>query len=150
RRGIRDRGPVRAARGAASSQVSSSASAPPPSASRPKHGGRRSRGSVYCGAASRTTLICVNVCSAASALVARYNRGCEVGMAYKTVLVHCNDKRRIARVGEAAATIAKRFQAHLIGVSVTPPVAVIPSGMPGTPDAIVLDEHCMAYRNNNP
>jgi len=71
-------------------------------------------------------------------------------MAYKTVLVHCNDKRRIARVGEAAATIAKRFQAHLIGVSVTPPVAVIPSGMPGTPDAIVLDEHCMAYRNNNP
>lgn len=71
-------------------------------------------------------------------------------MAYKTVLVHCNDKRRIARVGEAAATIAKRFQAHLVGVSVTPPVAVIPSGMPGTPDAIVLDEHCVAYRNDNP
>ncbi len=71
-------------------------------------------------------------------------------MAYKTVLVHCNDARRIARVTEAAATVAKRFQAHLVGVSVTPPVAVIPSGMPGTPDAIVLDDQCVAYRKDNP
>ena len=51
---------------------------------------------------------------------------------------------------EAAATVAKRFQAHLVGVSVTPPVAVIPSGMPGTPDAIVLDDQCVAYRKDNP
>jgi nucleotide-binding universal stress UspA family protein len=71
-------------------------------------------------------------------------------MAYQTVLVHCNDRRRIARVAEAAAEVAHRFQAHLIGVSVTPPVAIIPSGMPGAPDAIVLDEHCVAYRKDNP
>ena len=71
-------------------------------------------------------------------------------MAYKTVLVHCNDGRRIARVVEAAAEVAHRFQAHLVGVSVTPPVAIIPSGMPGAPDAIVVDEHCVAYRRDNP
>ena len=70
-------------------------------------------------------------------------------MAYKTVLVHCNDKRRIARVVEAAAEVAHRFQAHLTGVSVTPPVAIIPSGMPGAPDAIVVDDHCVAYRGDN-
>src|SRR5882672_6689612 len=71
-------------------------------------------------------------------------------MAYKTVLVHCNDKRRIARVTEAAADVAHRFQAHLVGVSVTPPPAIIPSGMPGTPDAVVLDAHCVAYRKDAP
>ncbi len=70
-------------------------------------------------------------------------------MTYKTVLVHCNDKRRVARVTEAAAAVAHRFQAHLIGLSVTPPVAIIPSGMPGAPDAIVIDDHCVAYRKDN-
>ena len=71
-------------------------------------------------------------------------------MVYKTVLVHCNDGKRIARVMDVAVDVAQRFQAHLVGVSVTPPVAIIPSGMPGTPDAIVLDEHCVAYRKDNP
>jgi nucleotide-binding universal stress UspA family protein len=71
-------------------------------------------------------------------------------MTYKTVLVHCNYARRIARVAEAAAEVAHRSQAHLVGVSVTPPVAIIPSGMPGAPDAIVVDDHCVAYRRGNP
>lgn len=71
-------------------------------------------------------------------------------MAYKTVLVHCNDRRRVVRVAEAAAEVAHRFRAHLAGISVAPPVAVIPSGMPGAPDAMVVDEHCVAYRKDNP
>jgi nucleotide-binding universal stress UspA family protein len=71
-------------------------------------------------------------------------------MAYKTVLVHCNDKRRIQRLLGPAADIAAAFQAHLIGVSVTPPVVVIPTGMPGAPDTMVIDEHCEAYRKDNP
>lgn len=71
-------------------------------------------------------------------------------MAYKTVLVHCNDKTRSVRAMQAAADVAQRFQAHLVGVSVVPPVAVIPGGMPGAPDAIVLEEHSLAYRRNSP
>lgn len=71
-------------------------------------------------------------------------------MAYKTVLVHCNDKDGIARVVEPAAEVAAQFGAHLIGLSVTPPVYVVPAGMPGTPDTIVVDEHCKAYRKHNP
>lgn len=71
-------------------------------------------------------------------------------MAYKTVLVHCNDKSRIRRLLGPAVDVCAEFDAHLIGVSVTPPMVVIPAGMPGTPDAVVLDEHCKAYRQENP
>ena len=70
-------------------------------------------------------------------------------MAYKTVLVHCNDRRRISSLAETAAELARPFEAHLVGLSVTPPAAIIPSGMPGTPDTIVLDAHCVAYRRDN-
>jgi nucleotide-binding universal stress UspA family protein len=71
-------------------------------------------------------------------------------MAYKTVLVHCNDKGRIDRLLAAALGVAAPFQAHLVGVSVAPPVVVIPAGMPGSPDTLALDEHCKAYRQDNP
>ena len=71
-------------------------------------------------------------------------------MAYKTVLVHCNDKDRIAHVAEPAAQVAAQFGAHLVGLSITPPAYVVPAGMPGTPDTIVIDEHCKAYRKHNP
>jgi nucleotide-binding universal stress UspA family protein len=71
-------------------------------------------------------------------------------MAYKTVLVHCNDKDRVAHLAELAAQVAAQFGAHLIGLSVTPPVYVLPAGMPGTPDTLVIDEHCKAYRKHNP
>jgi nucleotide-binding universal stress UspA family protein len=71
-------------------------------------------------------------------------------MAYKTVLVHCNDRSRIARVLAPATQIAAAFQAHLIGLSVTPPIVIIPTGMPGAPDTMVIDEHCKAYRKDNP
>ena len=71
-------------------------------------------------------------------------------MAYKTVLVHCNDKDRVSQVAEPAARVAAQFGAHLVGLSVTPPVYVAPTGMPGTPDTLVIDEHCKAYRKHNP
>jgi nucleotide-binding universal stress UspA family protein len=71
-------------------------------------------------------------------------------MAYKTVLVHCNDKDRVAHLAEFAAQVAGQFGAHLIGLSVTPPVYVLPAGMPGTPDTLVIDEQCKAYRKDNP
>jgi hypothetical protein len=71
-------------------------------------------------------------------------------MAYKTVLVHCNDKSRIVRVLGPAVEAAGTFNAHLIGLSVVPPVLVIPTGMPGTPDTVVIDEHCQTYRREVP
>ncbi len=71
-------------------------------------------------------------------------------MAYKTVLVHCNDKSRLARVLGPAVEVAAWRDAHLIGVSVVPPVIVIPAGIPGTPDTVVIDEHRHAYSRDNP
>ena len=71
-------------------------------------------------------------------------------MSYRTVLVHCNDRRRIKRLVEAAGEVASRFNAHLIGLSISPPVFVFPGGMPGTPDTIVIDERRQAYHKDNP
>jgi nucleotide-binding universal stress UspA family protein len=71
-------------------------------------------------------------------------------MAYKTVLVHCNDESRINHMLGPATQVAGEFQAHLIGVSVSPPIVVFPAGMPGSPDTIVLDQHCRAYGKENP
>jgi nucleotide-binding universal stress UspA family protein len=71
-------------------------------------------------------------------------------MSYKTIVVHCNDKRRVARVASAAAELASRFNAHLIGLSVSPRALLIPAGMPGTPDVIVDDARKLAYRKDNP
>jgi nucleotide-binding universal stress UspA family protein len=71
-------------------------------------------------------------------------------MADKTILVHCNDKRRVERILGAAVELADRFQAHLIGLSVSPPVVVVPAGMPGSPDTMVIDERAQVYRRDNP
>jgi nucleotide-binding universal stress UspA family protein len=71
-------------------------------------------------------------------------------MSYKTILVHCNDSERLSRLVGVAAPLAAAFGARLVGVSVTPPVTVIPAGMPGAPDVIVIDDHAKAYRAANP
>ena len=71
-------------------------------------------------------------------------------MVYKTILVHCADKRRVARLVGAAVELAERFQGHLIGLSIAPPVRVLPTGVPGTPDTLVIDEREQAYRRDNP
>jgi nucleotide-binding universal stress UspA family protein len=69
---------------------------------------------------------------------------------YKTILVHCNDRQRLSRLLDPAARLSAAFGAHLIGLSVSPPITVIPAGMPGTPDTIVIDELAKAYRAKNP
>ena len=71
-------------------------------------------------------------------------------MGYKTILVHCNDRQRLSRLLDPAVTLCASFGAHLVGVSVTPPIAVIAAGMPGAPDVIVIDEHAKAYQAENP
>jgi hypothetical protein len=71
-------------------------------------------------------------------------------MAYKTILVHCNDKKRVGRIVGAAVELAERFQAHLVGLSVSPPVLVVPAGVPGTPDTLTIDERAQVYRRDDP
>lgn len=43
-------------------------------------------------------------------------------MTYKTIVLHLNDERRVAGLVEAAAGLASRFEAHLTGLYVLPPV----------------------------
>jgi nucleotide-binding universal stress UspA family protein len=71
-------------------------------------------------------------------------------MGYKTILVYCNDARRIDAVVGPAAVLAERFQARLIGLSIVPPILVLPAGMPGSPDTVVVDTQCQAYRQESP
>jgi nucleotide-binding universal stress UspA family protein len=71
-------------------------------------------------------------------------------MTYKTIIVHCNDVRRIDALMATATTLAERFQARIIGLSIVPPVLVLPAGMPGTPDTVVVDTQCQAYRQESP
>ncbi len=71
-------------------------------------------------------------------------------MAYKTILIHCNDARRIKTLLAPAVALAETFQSHLIGLSVVPPVAIISTGAPLGPPVIV-DAHCELYRaEDNP
>ena len=70
-------------------------------------------------------------------------------MPYRTILMHCNDARRIATLLAPAVRLAETFQAHLVGLSVVPPVAVISAGTPMGPP-IIVDAHCELYRAENP
>jgi nucleotide-binding universal stress UspA family protein len=70
-------------------------------------------------------------------------------MPYKTILAHCNDARRIGRLLSPAVRLAETFQAHLVGLSVVPPVAVFSAAAPMGPP-IIVDAHCELYRAENP
>jgi nucleotide-binding universal stress UspA family protein len=63
--------------------------------------------------------------------------------------MHCNDARRIATLLAPAVNLAETFQAHLVGLSVVPPVAVFSAGAPMGPP-IIVDAHCQLYRAENP
>jgi nucleotide-binding universal stress UspA family protein len=68
---------------------------------------------------------------------------------YKTILMHCNDKRRIEALLAATMPLAEMCQAHVLALSVVPPVAVIATGAAdGTP--IIVDAHCQLYREEAP
>src|SRR5262249_35367138 len=71
-------------------------------------------------------------------------------MSYKTILVHCNDKERLSRLLRVSAPLAGGVGGGLVGVSVIPAIAVIPGGIPGAADVIVIDEHAKVYRAENP
>ena len=66
---------------------------------------------------------------------------------HKTIVMHCNDKRRISALLAPTVSLADTFEAHLTALSVVPPVIV--TGAPSGP-AIVIDTHCEQYRAENP
>lgn len=70
-------------------------------------------------------------------------------MSYKTILMHCNDKRRIATLLATTVRLAETFQSHLIGLSIVPPVSVVGGGVPGAPP-MTIDAHCQLYREESP
>jgi nucleotide-binding universal stress UspA family protein len=70
-------------------------------------------------------------------------------VSYKTILMHCNDKRRIAGLLAPTVRLAETFQSHLIGLSIVPPISVVAGGVPGAPP-ITIDAHCQLYREENP
>jgi nucleotide-binding universal stress UspA family protein len=69
-------------------------------------------------------------------------------MSYKTILLNCNDQRRAAQLLAPTLALADRFQAHVIGLSVVPPVSVITTGAIEAPP-IIVDAHCELYRQEN-
>jgi nucleotide-binding universal stress UspA family protein len=69
-------------------------------------------------------------------------------MSYRTILIHCNDARRIAPLLAATVHIAERFEAHLLALSVVPPMTVVSVGPHAPP--MVMDTHCELYRAENP
>jgi hypothetical protein len=67
-------------------------------------------------------------------------------MSYKTILVHLHDNTRRQTLMSAGVGLARTFDAHLIGLSVQPPIVVVP-GMDSGP-AVIIEEHRTAYRKD--
>ncbi|HWB44099.1 MAG TPA: universal stress protein [Hyphomicrobiaceae bacterium] len=68
-------------------------------------------------------------------------------MTYKTILMHCNDKRRINALLAPTLTLASAFESHVVGLSVIPPVSVVATGALEAPP-IIVDAHCELYRKD--
>jgi nucleotide-binding universal stress UspA family protein len=66
-------------------------------------------------------------------------------MVYKTILVHINNQRRTQALLASAVNIARQNSAHLIGLSVVPPIIVAPDSYAGAPP-IMIDGHREMYR----
>ena len=49
-------------------------------------------------------------------------------MTYKTILLHLHDVARAQRLLDVAVPLARKMDAHLIGLNVIPPYVVLPGG----------------------
>jgi nucleotide-binding universal stress UspA family protein len=68
-------------------------------------------------------------------------------MSYKTILVHLHDNTRRQSLLAVSISLARTFDAHLIGLSVHPPIVVVP-GIAGG-DVMVIEDHRHAYRQES-
>lgn len=69
-------------------------------------------------------------------------------MSFKTILVQQHDPRRQQSLLAAGAELARNFQSHLIGLSVLPPIIVMPGSEAG--GAVIIEEHRDEYRGHLP
>jgi nucleotide-binding universal stress UspA family protein len=67
-------------------------------------------------------------------------------MTYKTILVHLNDERRLPGLLAAATAVATRHRAHVIGLSVIPPVIIPPTSDIAIAIPAMIEAHREAYR----
>jgi nucleotide-binding universal stress UspA family protein len=67
-------------------------------------------------------------------------------MSYKTILVHINDERRLPGLLSAASSLALQHQAHLIGLSVVPPIYIPPASDLAIAVPALIETHRDAYR----
>ena len=65
-------------------------------------------------------------------------------MSYKSILVHMNDEHRAPALLQAGLNLAHMSSGHLVGLSVMPPVIIVPDteGSSGT----VIEDHRDSYR----
>ena len=66
-------------------------------------------------------------------------------MSYKTILVHLKNERRAAALLRPVFDLSERFGAHVTGITALPPVLVLPTGVPGFGDTVVIDSYRRAY-----
>lgn len=67
-------------------------------------------------------------------------------MGYKTILVHINDERRLPGLLDVATALARQHGAHLIGLSVLPPIIIYPGGETSFAIPAIIESHRDAYR----
>lgn len=70
-------------------------------------------------------------------------------MAYKTILMHCNDVHRFPALLAPTLQIASAFQSHIVGLAVVPPVSVVSTGALEAPP-IIVDAQRELYRKDVP
>lgn len=64
-------------------------------------------------------------------------------MAYKTILLNCNDEQRFPGMLAAAMAIAKSNASHLIGLAIMPPIIIVPGSEAGA--GTVIEDHRVQY-----
>lgn len=74
------------------------------------------------------------------------NAGSDFAMSYKTILVHINDERRLPGLLRAAVVMAESQHAHLIGLSVIPPVIIPAPSDIAIAIPSMIEAHRDAYR----
>lgn len=65
-------------------------------------------------------------------------------MAYKTILLHCNDEQRFPGMLAAATSIAIANGSHLIGLAIMPPIIIVPGSEAGA--GTVIEDHREQYK----
>lgn len=70
----------------------------------------------------------------------------ETPMSYRKILLHLHDIARADRLLSAGVGIARRMDAHLVGLSILPPAIVIP-GPDGMGTGVVLEDHRLTYKD---